>query len=121
MHLRPNIRVSEPGTRVESANHGGRINGEAQLAHFNEQLEGFERGTATDEGGVVYGVFVRLGNFVEQFTCVGRESAGSIDMKNGVAEEEVGGGEEAGNGSDGVELLAGAESGGACASSEKRA
>jgi len=87
---------------------------------LEEETQGIEGMGAADEGGVVHGVLVRVGNSVEQFVCVQRQRASSIEVKEGVKEEVGGGGEEAGNGGGGVELLAGTEGRGTGASPEKR-
>lgn len=120
MNLRHNVRVPKPCTSVERRNYGYPIKGNTISEHFDEQLEGLKGSAATDEGGVVYGVLVRVGDFVEQFARVGRRRACGVEVKEDIAEEVVGGREEAGDGGSGVELLAGAESGSAGAFSEKR-
>lgn len=84
------------------------------------ETEGIEGMGAADEGGVVDGVLVRVGDSVKQFAGVGREGAGGVEVEEGVKEEAGGGEEEAGDGGRGVELLAGADGGGAGALSEKR-
>lgn len=82
-------------------------------------------GEAADEDGVVYGVFVGVGDLVEQVVGVGKRGGRggrSVEVEEGVEEEVVvGEREEAGDGCGGVELLAGAEGGGAGGGSEKRA
>jgi len=87
---------------------------------LEEETEGIEGVGAADEGGVVHGVLVGVGNSVEQFVCVEGERASGIEVNESVKEEVGGGGEEAGDGGGGVELFAGTEGRGAGASPEKR-
>ena len=111
------------GTLGEDAEDGDGVKGEGEGAHLGEELERMVGGGDANEGSVVDGVFVGVGDLVEEVQSVGVGVGGEgVEVEEGVEEEvRVVGGEEAGDEGGGVELGGGAEGGGAGAAAEEGA
>ncbi|MED6106996.1 hypothetical protein PIB30_009844 [Stylosanthes scabra] len=107
----------------EDAEYGDRVKGEREGAHLGEKVKCMVGVSGGDEDSVVDGVFVGVGDLIEEVDGMG-EGGKRVEVEEGIEEEVgVGGGgwEEARHDGSGVELGGGADGGGAGAAAKEGA